>query len=167
MRFLQSSSGVDAIVVAADGELELKDVIRLAEEDLLRAISGWFETVDDHVERVALQRGDECFPVARHKLRAPAHRLGQRVDHLFFVADVTIGIGGIGEDVRRATARIGAPTEHLLRHNRIAAKAATKRHKKHLKISFNSFVHFMPFCGKDSFVLPGGKLGEILAVEGF
>ncbi len=101
--------------------MKLKDVVRLAEENLLRAIAGGFETVDDHVERVALQRGDECFPVARNKLRAPAHRLGEGVDHLFFVADVAIGIGGIGEDVRRATARICAPTQDLL-----STDAATK-----------------------------------------
>jgi hypothetical protein len=69
-----------------------------------------------------LQRGDECFPVARNELCLTSHRLGQSVDHLFLVADVAIGIGRIGEDVRCAATRIGAPTQDSLRHNRIAKK---------------------------------------------
>src|SRR6185295_17667160 len=109
---------VNPVVVAAYGELKLKDVIRLTEENLLRAISGRFESIDDDVERFTLQRGDKRLPIARHKLGATAHRLGQGVDHLLLIADITIGIGGISEDIRRPTARVGSPPQHpLLRPN--------------------------------------------------
>jgi hypothetical protein len=121
----------------------LKNVVGLAEENLLRAIAGRFESVDDHVKRLTLQRGDERFPIAGHKLRAPAHRLGQSVDHLFFIADVLIGIGGIGEDVRRAATRISAPTQNLLRRRSHKRRAATKRHKKSQNELKNSLLCFL------------------------
>jgi len=44
--------------------------------------------------------------------------VGQRVNHLFFVSDVMIGISWIGEDVRSAAARVGAPTQNALRGSR-------------------------------------------------
>src|SRR6185369_16982465 len=114
-------------------ELQLKDVIRLTELNLLCAIAGRLEPVDDHVERLSLQRGDERFPVARHKFRLSAHRVGQSVDHLFLVADVAIWIGRIRVDVRRATARIGAPTQNSLCHNRITKESQPQKSTKSTK----------------------------------
>jgi hypothetical protein len=61
-----------------------------------------------------LQRGDKCFPVARHKLAATVHRRREHIDHLFFITDVAIGVSGIGGDVGSTTAWGGCPTQGLL-----------------------------------------------------
>src|SRR4029453_9358423 len=104
----------DAIVITSDSELQLEDVVRLTEKNLLSAVGSWFKSVYDHVKRIALQRRDECFPVTGNKLGATAHRRSQCVNHLLFVSDVTIRSTRIRVDVRCAARRICAPTESLL-----------------------------------------------------
>src|SRR5215475_10451579 len=104
--------GVNTRIVEPHCELQWKDVVRLAEANLLRAVGSWFEAVDNYVERAPLQSRHQRFPVAGHELSFAAHCLGQGVYHLFFVANVLIGIRGIGEDIRCATARVSSPAEH-------------------------------------------------------
>src|ERR1041385_2382361 len=105
---------MNLLLVVADGERELKNVVRLTELNLPLPIGSWFETVDDHIERFALQSRHQRLPIRRHELRLSSHRSGEGIDHLFFVTDVLIGVIWIVVDVRRAAAGIGAPAERLL-----------------------------------------------------
>jgi hypothetical protein len=104
----------DAIFVFADGELELEDVVGLAEEYLARAIFGRLQPVDDDVEPAALEGRDDGLPVGRDELGPPPHRRGERLDHLLLVADVPVGVRRVRVDVGRAAARVSAPAQRLL-----------------------------------------------------
>src|SRR4030095_5124267 len=106
---------MDAIVIAPYSQLQLKDVIRSAEEDLLRAIGSGLQSINYDIERSSLQCGNQCLPIARDKLGFAAHRDGEGIDHLLFITNVAIWIGRIGENVGCAATRISAPAQGLLR----------------------------------------------------
>src|ERR1043166_7186519 len=101
---------MNSLVVFAHRQRELKNVVGLAELDLLLPIGRRLESVDDHVERFSLQRRYEGLPIRRNKLGLAAHGRRERLDHLFLITDVLIGMLWIVKDIRRATAGIGAPT---------------------------------------------------------
>jgi len=86
--------------------------------DLLLAIPGWLQAIDDDVERSAFERRDNRLPISGHELRPSVHCCGQGVNQFFFIADVLTRIRRISVDVWRPAAGIGAPTQRLLREHR-------------------------------------------------
>ena len=118
---------MNLLLIRAHSQLKFENVVGVTEINLLRAIRCGFESVNDDVERAALERRHECFPIRGHKYRLAPHGRGHRVNHLFFVADVLVWIGGIVEDVRRAAARICAPAQGLLRAGASKTEQADER----------------------------------------
>ena len=105
---------VNLLFVISDRERELKNVIRLAELNLLLPIGGRLQAVHNDVERLALQCRDERLPIRRNKLGLASHRRCERINHLLLVTDVLIGMIWIVENVRRAAGCVGAPAQRLL-----------------------------------------------------
>src|SRR5215831_2048234 len=108
---------MNTLVVLPHRQRKLKDVVGLAELNLLLTVSGRLEPVNDDVERPPVQRRDECLPIRRNKLGLAAHGGRERINHLFFIADILIRMSRIVEDVRRPAAWISAPAKRLLGAN--------------------------------------------------
>jgi hypothetical protein len=102
---------VDGIVVGANAELFSGDVIGNCEVDLLPAVCGDLEAIEDNVIVAAFETGNESIPLVLHEDCPSSESPGERVSQIDLETDGLPWVLWVLEDERRPTLRISAPTE--------------------------------------------------------